>query len=256
MASPIRCSTEHSGQIERIVFDRPEANLIDCEMLAAVGERLASLAEAPGAAKLLIFEGSGSNFSAGAPIEEQMPGRVAEFLTRFHKILLDLERLSVPTAAIVRGQCLGAGFELALWCGYVVCEPSASLGVTETGIGLFPPIAALALPWRVTGARSTRMILSGESVSGEQAAEIGIADRCAADAEEALQEWFRAALACKSAVALRAAWRASRRLLIDSLRNGIWPLEKFYMTELMSHSDPLEGLSAFRESRPPIWTHH
>ena len=151
-------------------------------------------------------------------------------------------------------ECLGAGFELALWCGYVVCEPSARLGVTETEIGVFPPVAALALPWRVTGARSTRMILSGESLSGEEATACGIADRCAADAEGALQEWFRLALEGKSAVAVRAAWRASRRLLTDSLKNCIWPLEKFYLTELTSHSDPLEGLSASLESRPPVWT--
>lgn len=256
MTSPIRCSTEHSGQLERIVFERPDTNFMDCETLTAVGERLAHLAEAPGAAKLLVFEGSGANFSVGAPIEEQMPGRVAGFLSRFHRVLWDLERLSVPTAAIVRGQCLGAGFELALWCGYVVCEPSACFRATEIEVGVFPPIAALALPWRVTGARSTRMILSGESVSGEEAAACGIADHCGADANRALEDWFRLRLAGKSAVALRAAWRASRRLLTDALKNGIFSLEKLYLTDLMSHTDPVEGLSAFRDCRPPVWTHH
>jgi cyclohexa-1,5-dienecarbonyl-CoA hydratase len=255
MKYPIRCSTDHAGQVERIVLDRPDANLMDCEMLDAIGERIACLAEAPGAVKLLVFEGSGANFSLGAPIEEQMPERVAAFLARFHRVLWDLERLSVPTAAIVRGQCLGAGFELALWCGYVVCDPSARFRVTETEVGVFPPIAALALPWRVTGARSTRMILSGESLSGAEAAACGIADQCSADAGKALDHWFRRSLAGKSAVALRAAWRASRRLLTDSLKNDIWSLEKFYLTDLMSHSDPVEGLSASLESRPPVWTH-
>ncbi len=254
MTSPIRCTTEHSGQLERIVLDRPKANILDCEMLAGIRERIARLAEAPGAAKLLVFEGAGGNFSFGASVEEHLPDRVAGLLRQFHRLFLDLERLSIPTAAVVRGQCLGGGFELALWCGYVVCAPSARFGVPETKLGVFPPMAALALPWRVTGARSTQMILSGESLAGEEAARCGIADLCTEDAEAALQEWFRTRLASKSAVALRAAWRASRRLLADSLKNDIWSLEKYYLTDLMSHQDPVEGLSAFLEHRPPVWT--
>ena len=253
MTSPIRCTTEHSGQLERIVFDRPKANILDCEMLTAIRERIAKIAEAPGSAKLLVFEGAGGNFSFGASVEEHMPDRVAVLLRQFHRLFLDLERLSIPTAAVVRGQCLGGAFELALWCGYVVCEPSARFGVPETKLGVFPPMAALALPWRVSGARSTQMILSGESLCGEEAARSGIADLCVDDAEGALGQWFTTRLAAKSAVALRAAWRASRRLLADSLKNDIWSLEKYYLTDLMSHSDPVEGLSAFLEHRTPVW---
>jgi cyclohexa-1,5-dienecarbonyl-CoA hydratase len=255
MTSPIRCTTEHSGELERIVLDRPKGNILDCEMLSAIRARIEGLARAPGPIKLLVFEGAGDNFSFGASVEEHLPDRVAEMLGQFHRFFLDLERLSVPTAAVVRGQCLGGGFELALWCGYVLCEPSARFGVPETKLGVFPPIAALALPWRMTGARSTQMILSGESLEGEEATRCGIVDICTEDAERALQDLFATKLAGKSAVALRAAYRASRRLLADSLKNDIWSLEKFYLTDLMSHRDPVEGLSAFLEHRKPVWTH-
>jgi cyclohexa-1,5-dienecarbonyl-CoA hydratase len=255
MTSPIRCTTEHSGELERIVLDRPKGNILDCEMLAAICVRIEELTVSPGPVKLLVFEGSGGNFSFGASVEEHLPDRVAGMLGQFHKLFLDLERLSVPTAAVVRGQCLGGGFELALWCGYVLCEPSARFGVPETKLGVFPPIAALALPWRVTGARSTQMILSGESLDGAEAARLGIADACADDAEAALQEIFRSRLAGKSAVALRAAYRASRRLLADGLKNDIWSLERLYLKDLMAHRDPVEGISAFLERRQPVWTH-
>ena len=255
MTPPIRCSTEHSGQLERIVLDRPKGNILDCEMLAAIRSRVEELADSPGPVKLLVFEGAGKHFSFGASVEEHLPGRVEAMLSQFHRLFLDLERLSVPTAAIVRGQCLGGGFELALWCGYLLCEPSARFGVPETKLGVFPPIAALALPWRVPGARSTQLILSGESLEGAEAARLGIADVCSEDAEAALQELFESKLAGKSAVALRAAYRASRRLLTDGLKNDIWSLEKFYLTELMAYRDPVEGISAFLERRPPVWTH-
>jgi cyclohexa-1,5-dienecarbonyl-CoA hydratase len=255
MTSPIRCTTEHSGQLERIVLDRPKGNILDRDMLAAIRVRVEELTVNPGAVKLLAFEGSGGNFSFGASVEEHLPDRVAGMLGQFHKLFLDLERLSIPTAAVVRGQCLGGGFELALWCGYLLCEPSARFGVPETKLGVFPPIAALALPWRVTGARSTQMILSGESLDGTEAARLGIADICTEDAEAALQELFRAKLAGKSAVALRAAYRASRRLLSDRLKNDIWSLERLYLRDLMAHRDPVEGISAFLEHRQPVWTH-
>lgn len=254
MNSPIRCTSEHSGQLERIVLDRPKGNILDCEMLAAIGERIETLSQSPGPVKLLVFEGAGGNFSFGASVEEHMPGRVADLLHKFHRLFWDLERLSIPTAALVRGQCLGGGFELALWCGYVFCEPSARFGVPEIKLGVFPPMAALALPWRVTGARSTQMILSGESLSGPEAERCGIADRCTEDAEASLQELFEKRLEASSAIALRAAWRASRRHLADALKTDIWSLEKLYLSDLMSHHDPVEGLSAFLERREPVWT--
>jgi cyclohexa-1,5-dienecarbonyl-CoA hydratase len=253
MNSPIRCLTERAGQIERIVLDRPKGNVLDLEMLIAIRGRIAELGENPGALKLLVFEGAGPNFSFGASVEEHLPGKVGTLLPMFHRLFWDLERLGVPTAALVRGQCLGGAFELALWCGLVVCEPAARFGVPEIKLGVFPPIAALALPWRVSGARSTQIILSGDSVTGEAAESMGLADLCRPDPEAALQDWFQKRLEGKSAVALRAAWRASRRLLADSLRNDLWPLETLYLKDLMSHADPVEGITAFVERRPPVW---
>ncbi len=161
----------------------------------------------------------------------------------------------MPTAAVVRGQCLGGAFELALWCGVVFAEPSARFGVPETKLGVFPPVAAVVLPWRVTGARATQLILTGETVEAGAAAAMGLVDVCEADAEAALQDWFDAHLAAKSAVAVRAAWRASRLRLAAALANDLPLLEAQYLRDLMAHRDPVEGLKAFLERRTPVWTH-
>jgi cyclohexa-1,5-dienecarbonyl-CoA hydratase len=251
----IRCASEHEGQLQRIVFDRPRANVLDVEMLTAVERRIRELAGDLGTLKLVVFEGSGENFSYGASVAEHMPDRVEAMLRGFHRLFFELERLSVPTAALVRGQCLGGAFELALWCGMVFCDRTARFGVPEVKLGVFPPIAAIALPWRLSGARSTQLILSGETMDGEAAASCGAADRCTDDPEAALQAWFTEVLAGKSAVALRAAWRASRRPLANALRDDIPYLEELYLKDLMSHRDPVEGLSAFLERRKPVWTH-
>lgn len=253
MTAPVRTSSEQAGQIERIVLDRPKANVLDQEMVAAIGERVDRLAAAPGALKLLVFEGEGAHFSFGASVEEHLPEHIGQVLPGFHLLFRRLEALGVPTAAVVRGQCLGGGFELAVWCGMVFCDPSSRFGVPEIKLGVFPPVAAVALPWRMPGARSVQLILSGESIPGEEAARCGVADRCSADPEAALQEWFAAGPARLSAVAVRAAWRAARLPLAEALKSSVAHLERLYLEDLMSHRDPVEGIRAFLERRSPQW---
>jgi cyclohexa-1,5-dienecarbonyl-CoA hydratase len=255
MTLPIRASTEREGQLERIVLDRPKANVLDLAMLEAIGTRLRELAADPGARKLLVFEGEGAHFSFGASVAEHLPERVATLIPAFGALFRELERLAIPTAAVVRGQCLGGGFELAVWCGRVFCDATARFGVPEIKLGVFPPVAALALPWRVSGARATQLILSGETVEGEEAARMGLADLCSDDPEAALADWFRSDLAEKSALSLRMAWRAARRPLEVSLGRDLPELERLYLEDLMSHGDPEEGIRAFLERRPAVWSH-
>jgi cyclohexa-1,5-dienecarbonyl-CoA hydratase len=252
---PIRSSAERSGEIQRIVLDRPKGNVLDLEMLSAIRARLQDLAREPGPLKLLVFEGAGEHFSFGASVQEHLPGKVDQLLPAFHGLFRDLEALGAPTAAVVRGQCLGGAFEIALWCGMVFGEASARFGIPETKLGVFPPVAAIVLPWRLTGARATQLILSGDTFDAQGAAAWGLIDGCSHDAEAALQRWFDERLAAKSAVALRAAWRASRRILAASLANDLPVLEAQYLNDLMSHRDPVEGLTAFLERRPPVWSH-
>ncbi len=255
VASPVRVSTERSAELVRIVLDRPKGNILDIEMRTALRERIASLAREPGPAKLLVFEGSGAHFSFGASVPEHLPEKAGTLIPLFHAFFRELEGTGIPTAAVVRGQCLGGAFELALWCGTIFGEPSARFGVPETKLGVFPPVAALALPWRVSGARATQLILSGDTVEAGAAVAQGLADACEADAEAALQLWFDTHLAGKSAVAVRAAWRASRLRLAAALATDLPLLEAQYLKDLMGHRDPVEGLKAFLERRPPVWTH-
>jgi cyclohexa-1,5-dienecarbonyl-CoA hydratase len=251
---PIRCASERSGEIQRILLDRPKGNVLDLAMISAIRSRLRELAENPGPLKLVVFEGAGDHFSFGASVQEHLPGKVRELLPAFHGLFRDLEELSAPTAAVVRGQCLGGAFELAIWCGVVFAEPSARFGVPEIRLGVFPPVAAIALPWRVSGSRATQMILSGDTFGAQGAQARGLVDGCNDDAEAALQRWFEEHLADKSAVTLRAAWRASRRRLAVALADDLPVLEKQYLEDLMSRRDPVEGLTAFLERRPPVWS--
>jgi cyclohexa-1,5-dienecarbonyl-CoA hydratase len=252
---PIRETEERAGEIRRIVLDRPKGNVLDLEMIGALRACVRRLAAEPGPLKLVVFEGAGAHFSFGASVEEHLPDRVGRLLPEFHAFFRDLEALGVPTAAVVRGQCLGGAFELALWCGLVAAEPAAKLGVPEARLGVFPPVAALALPWRTTGARATQLIVGGDTVDAPQAAAWGLIDASDPDPDGWIRRWFDERLAPKSAVAVRAAWRASRRLLAAALAEHLPALESQYLTDLMAHRDPVEGLTAFLERRPAAWSH-
>jgi cyclohexa-1,5-dienecarbonyl-CoA hydratase len=254
-AVPVRRETQRGGEIERLVLDRPKGNVLDREMIGALRGGLRDLATNCRNTKLVVFEGAGEHFSFGASVPEHLPGRVEELLPAFHGLFRDVEALGIPTAAVVRGQCLGGGFELAIWCGRVFVETTGRLGVPETRLGVFPPVAAIALPWRVSGAAATQLILSGEVVEASAAAQRGLVDACVPDAEAALQAWFDETLAGKSAVAVRAAWRAARLPMADALERVLPRLEKQYLEDLMAHRDPTEGLEAFLARRSPFWTH-
>jgi cyclohexa-1,5-dienecarbonyl-CoA hydratase len=252
MAGSTRLVAEDGG-MRRIVLDRPPGNVLDVETFGAIRRAIAEVAADP-ESRAIVFEGAGADFSFGASVAEHLPDRVGDLLPAFRAVLVDLEQSGIPTASLVRGRCLGGGLELAVWCGRVFCEPTAVFGSPEIDLAVFPPIAAILLPWRVGGARATQMILSGERIGGERAAAIGLADVCSDDPDAALRQWFEATLLPKSSVALRFAFKAARRPLAVALDRDLPELERLYLDELMAHDDPGEGIRAFLEKRLPVWT--
>ncbi len=250
--SPVEVRTSHDGGLVRVVLARPPANLLDTEAVLALREVVGRLA-ADKSVRLLVFLGQGAHFCYGASVEEHLPGRVGAMLPTFHDLFLELEEAGLPTSAAVRGRCLGGGAELALWCGTVHVTPEATLGVPEVKLGVFPPLAALGLRWRVGGARATRMVTTGESVRGADAVALGLAEACTEDPEASIVDWYERDLAPLSPHALRMAWRAARRPLLQGLREDLPALEHLYLSDLMDHPDPEEGLRAFLERRKPTW---
>lgn len=252
--SPVRLAVEREGALVRLVLDRPKGNVLDLAMMRALGDAVTGLYGRRGI-KLLVFEGAGAHFSFGASVAEHLPDQIARVLPAFHELFRILEGAEVPTAALVRGQCLGGALELASTCGLVLCDPTARFGVPESTLGVFPPVAALTLPWRCGGARATELMLTGRTLGAEEALAIGLADRVVPDLEAGLASWFDEHLAPKSALALRYAWRAARRPLARAFEKELPELERLYLEDLMTNADPVEGIRAFVEKRRPVWSH-
>ena len=248
----ITTETLYDGQVERIVLAHGKGNVLDAQLTRALTDHLAQLSRPE--LKLVVLDG-GRHFSFGASVEEHLPGRCEAMLGGFHELFRTLERLGVPTAAVVRGACLGGGAELAMWCGRVFAAPNARMGLPEVTLGVFPPIGTLALAHRTRGPVATELVITGRVLECEEALDLGLADEFAADPDAAWRAWFEEHLQPRSAPAVRFAWRASRRRIDHALTHELPALERLYLDELMAHEDPVEGLSAFIERRQPAWRH-
>ncbi len=237
-----------------LVFAHPTGNVLTAEIVARLRTAFEDLSESPHL-RLVTLEGAGRDFSFGASIPEHRAEQIARVLPEMHALVLDVLNLPVPTAAVVRGRCLGGGFELALACDFIFAADTATFGLPEIALGVFPPAATVLLPRRAGAARATSAILTGESRSARDWWEHGLLERVVPEAElaESVTQWFNATLACRSAEALRHAVRATRAPLLAAAVNELPAVERLYLQELMRTHDASEGVRAFLDKRAPRW---
>ncbi len=245
---------EASGAWVRLVLNAPPANVLSMEMVSDLGEALAQIGAEQGI-KLVTIEGAGEHFSYGASVPEHLPPAVKDMLPAFHGLIRALLDVPAPTAAIVRGRCLGGGFEVALACDLIFAADNAKFGVPEVTLGVFPPAAAALLPARIGTARSARAVITGEVLPAPWWSEAGLltqvspADRLEAD----VRDWFTRHAAPRSAVALSHASRALREGLRATALPALAAVEQQYLKALIFTHDGLEGCKAFVEKRAPQW---
>lgn len=257
MTSPplVRTDRRADGWV-RLVIEQPPANVLTMAMCEGLRNALAA-AHGDKTTRLISIEGAGAHFSYGASVEEHLPATVREMLPSFHRLIADLLDTPCPTAAIVRGRCLGGGFEVALACDLVFASHDAKLGVPEVSLGVFPPAAAVLLPLRVGASRASRAVLTGEALPADWWEHAGLVCGVASatDLDAYVHRWYDTYVAPRSAVALRHAAHAARAVVRDQALAALERLEVQYLDELMRTADAAEGCAAFMDKRPPQWRH-
>ncbi len=125
----------------------------------------------------LCSAGEGKAFSAGVDVAAHTPDKVEEMLAKFHGVIRALVATKKVTIAAVHGHCLGGGAELAMVCDMVYTTEDAQWGFPEIKLGCYPPVACAALAAIVGQKRAAELILTGRTISGREAAQIGLATR-------------------------------------------------------------------------------
>jgi enoyl-CoA hydratase len=220
-------------------------------------DRVAMLAalrrfEATPAIHAILIEAESRDFCTGMDLDafqalRQNPTALAAFLAEGHALAAALEASPLPVVAAVRGLCLAGGLELALCCDIVLAAEDARFGDQHARYGLLPAWGGTQrLPRAIGQPRALDLMLTGRWIGADEAAHWGLVSRVLpseALAAEALA--CCAALATGSAPALAAMKRLAR--------GGSLEAEAEAAMALLPGADATEGLSAFRERRPPVF---
>ena len=239
--------------VARVELAHPPLNVIDIPMMDELSQSIAEIESRPDIS-VIVIAGEGKSFSAGVEVAAHTPNKVEHMLTKFHSVIRGLVATKKVTIAAVRGHCLGGGAELAMVCDIVFTTDSAQWGFPEIKLGCFPPIACTALAPLVGQKRAAELILTGGTISGMEAARIGLATQPVTDnnLESAVDDCVRR-LRRLSPAALSIAKKASYAWDAMHFDKGLARAEKIYLEELMKTQDAQEGILAFMEKREPRW---
>ncbi len=241
--------------VARVVLDRAPLNVIDLGLARTLVQALEEVRNRPGVS-LLLLEARGKAFCAGVDVRDHLPDRGEEMLHEFHRICRLFLEMECVVVAAVQGPALGGGCELVQVCDLAIASSRAIFGQPEIKLGVFPPVAAAALPRIVPPQVAHDMLFTGRVLNAEEARQAGLVSRVANEEEfPAAVEKLVGEISALSASSVRLTKRAIRAAGNRIDPDEIDAAERFYVKELMRTPDAIEGLKAFLEKRLPVWTH-
>lgn len=252
MTDCLGINLDRDGTLLRLSLNRPKANIVDAEMIAALDKALGDH-QGGRDLKAVLLTAEGPHFSFGASVEEHLPESCAAMLKSLHALVRTMLEYPVPVLVAIQGQCLGGGLEVAMAGHHLFATPDASLGQPEMMLGVFAPAASCLMPDRIGQARAEDLLYSGRSVSGQEALDIGLVDALGDDPSATALAYFDKYLAPKSASSLRMAVKAARAGYCTRTIARLEEVEALYLNDLMSTRDAVEGLTAFIAKRPAKW---
>jgi len=248
-----RVTTKIEGLVARIELRHPPLNVVDVPMMEELAAALSETESRPDVSTVVI-SGEEKAFSAGVDVAAHAPDRVEEMLVKFHGVIRALVATRKVTIAAVHGHCLGGGAELAMVCDIVYTTEDAQWGFPEINLGCYPPVACAALAALIGQKRAAELILTGRTISGREAAQIGLATAAVAGDPNSAVEECVANLLQLSPAALAVTKKALYAWDSIHFDKGLARAEKTYFEDLMKTADAHEGIRAFMEKRTPKWT--
>ena len=246
------------GPVVRVTIDRPAARNAINEAVVDGLEAALDIAEAS-RAKVVVLRGAGGTFCAGADlklVQKLVDGREAMggYVTRISNVTERLESGPFVSLAVVEGFALAGGCELLLACDISLAAADARIGDRHLEYGLAPGAGgSVRLVRTLPKAQARYLLLTGEAISGAQAAAWGLVTRAVPSAElDAVAEAVVGRLATRSGDALRAVKGMAGAVGPERTVNEAMLAEREIFLDFISTSpDVKEGLSAFAEGRAP-----
>ena len=244
-------------RVATITLNRPAAlNALNSQVMNEVTTAAADF-DADAGIGAIIITGSAKAFAAGADIKEMASLSFSEvFEADFFAAWSRLAAVRTPLIAAVAGWALGGGCELAMMCDVLIAADTAKFGQPEITLGVLPGMGGSQRLTRAIGkAKAMDMILTGRTMSAEEAEQAGLVSRVV-PAEGLLEEAHAVAatISQMSRPAARMAKEAVNRAFETTLTEGLL-YERRLFHSTFATDDQTEGMTAFTEKRPPNFTH-
>jgi enoyl-CoA hydratase len=247
---------EFSGPVATATINRPAArNAMTWPMYEALAEFCARVDGSPDTRVAVLRGAGGKAFVSGTDINHFRDFRGAgdglAYERDIEAVLDRLERVSVPTIAVIEGYATGGGLSIAAACDLRICTPSAKFGLpiarTLGNCVSMPTYARLA--HLIGAARTLHLIYTAGFLDAEEAVRIGLAAELVADADlDARLAELCTRLAGHAPLTMRASKAALRRL-----RNHTLPPDEDLVSMCYGSDDFREGVAAFLDKRTPRW---
>jgi enoyl-CoA hydratase/carnithine racemase len=253
---------EREDDIAILLLDRPRArNSLSEALLTALSGALGEIA-ADKSIRGVLLAANGPAFCAGHDLKE-LTGRRSDadggrgyfrhIMTICSAMMQQIVNLPQPVIAAVQGPATAAGCQLVASCDLAIASTAAKFATPGVDIGLFCSTPMVALSRNVPRKHAMEMLLTGDMVSAERAAEIGLVNRVVAPGEERAAALSLARqIASKSSYVLKIGKQAFYRQAEMSLAEA-YNYASEVMTENMMARDAEEGICAFIDKRDPQW---
>lgn len=210
--------------------------------------------------RVVVITGEGDHFSAGADLNyfkditrEELEKFLSELGTA-HAIGRRIREMPKPVIAVVKGYCIGGGFELVQFCDIVIASETATFGQPELRVGLIPGGGGTQnLPRLIGDKKARELIYTGSFISAKELEKLGLVNKVVKEEEleEELSKIIKKILA-KSPLHISIAKEALNYALETPISTGL-RIESELFKYIFETEDTREGIRAFLEKRKPNW---
>ena len=251
--------SKFKNKVCTLTINRPEQyNALDIDVLKELDAQFDAISN-QNDCRAVILTGMGDKaFIAGADIKamSQMDINAARTFSKFGQDLtVKIEEFEIPVIAAVNGYALGGGCEFAMACHIRYASDNAVFGQPEVGLGLIAGFGGTQrLPGLVGKGRALEILLSGNSISANEACSMGLVNKVFTQSELiSASEKLAESIAENAPISIRSTIKLVNNRTNTIIQQGLLK-EQDEFTDLFITDDTAEGLAAFIEKRKPEFT--
>ena len=240
--------------VARLTLNRPtKFNALSEELLAELKRALSDIRNDEDIAAV-VLAANGKAFCAGHDLRQMRAnhddGYYQNLFSNCSEVMQLIGELPQPVIAEVQGIATAAGCQLVATCDLAVAAHSARFAVSGINLGLFCSTPSVALSRNISRKRAFEMLLTGDFINADKAAEYGLINYAVADS--ALRETTEN-LAMNIASKPLAARRVGKAMFYQQLNKDLSTAYDYsgkVMAGNMMDSETVEYIDAFLEKRP------